>query len=102
MGRTAEELPELVFDDDAFVPVMLHVAAPLYRLLHHYCVYRRSGDEMIPKAAAASMRWYFERHAGFQTWLREHPDEPVTLPQKVVRPTRRRRVRRADAGATAP
>ncbi len=102
MGRTIDKPPELDLDDDAFVPLTLHVPASPYRTLHMYGVYRRSGDEMIPKAAAAAVRWYFERSAGFQAWLREHADEPVTLPQTVVRPTRRRRVRRADAAAAAP
>lgn len=102
MGRTIDEPPELDLDDDAFVPLTLHVPASLYRTLHMYCVYRRSGDEMIPKAAAAAVRWYFERKAAFQAWLREQPDAAVTLPEKVVRPTRRRRGSRSDAGAAAP
>lgn len=102
MGRTIDKPPELDLDDDAFVPLTLHVPASLYRTLHRYCAYRGAGSDMIAKAAAAAVRWYFERHAGFQTWLREQPEAPVTLPQSAVRPTRRRRQPPANSVTSAP
>lgn len=93
MPRVSEEL---VFDEDSHVVVMLKIPAPLYRLLHRYCVYRKADDGMIPKAATAAIRAYFGTNAAFQAWLREHPDDAAPLPTAPVRPSQRRRPARAE------
>jgi hypothetical protein len=81
MARTVRQL---VLEHDHDVELTLRIPASLYRTLHSYCVFRDADGDKLPLAAIGAMRSYFAENVPFQTWLREHPDLPVTLPSGPV------------------
>ena len=96
----ARATQQLVLEDDPDVELTLRLPASLYRTLHSYCVFRDAEGDKVPLAATGAIRSYFADNVPFQTWLREHPDLPVTLPCDSAQRRRRTPKPRADEHET--